>query len=307
MPFDLQGIQLCHRPTVSRPEMIEPIATPDAVSFLQTPAVFRQRVERALTSENALDALHRIAFDDLKRLSVVLLIIGGGAPPSRQTSEPCLILNKRSRQVRQPGDICCPGGGVELGIDKKLSRLLRLPASPLRRWRHAASWRRENPRELQRLRLLAAAALREGWEEMRLIPFNVSFLGILPPEELVMFRRVILPLVVWMKRQRRFHPNWEVERVVRMPVREFLNPTRYICYRLSMPEAGGRKGGGRRDFPAFRFDTAEGTEILWGATYRMIMRFLNQVLGFAAPGPESLEVVAHELPPQYMTGSSLRN
>ncbi len=287
--------------------MIEPIDKPDVSSFLETPAAFRQRVGRSLTSEKALDALHRIDFGDLKRLSVVLLIIGGGAPPSRPTSEPCLILNKRSRQVRQPGDICCPGGGVELGIDKKLSRLLRLPASPLRRWRHGARWRRENPREMQRLRLLAAAALREGWEEMRLMPFATRLFGILPPEELVMFRRVIHPLVIGVSHQRKFHPNWEVERVVRMPVREFLNPTRYICYRLSMPEAGGRKGGGRLDFPAFRFETAEGTEILWGATYRMIMRFLNQVLGFAAPGPESLEVVAHELPPQYMTGSSLRN
>ena len=27
--------------------------------------------------------------------------------------EPCLLLNKRSQHILQPGDLCCPGGGVE--------------------------------------------------------------------------------------------------------------------------------------------------------------------------------------------------
>ncbi len=287
--------------------MIDALDQTGAVCCLQTPAAFRQRAERLLTSQGALDALQPIDFDDLQHVSVVFLIIGGCASGSQQAVEPCLILNKRSRRVKQPGDICCPGGGVEPGIDTILSRLLRLPASPLRRWRHAAHWRREHPQALQRLRLLMAAAMREGWEEMRLIPCATRLLGILPPEELVMFRRVILPLVVGVRRQHRFHPNWEVERVVRIPVREFLNPSGYICYRLSMPDVGGRSGGGRLDFPAFRFDTDEGPEIIWGATYRMIMRFLNRVLGFSAPGPQTLGVVARELPPQYMTGSRLRN
>ena len=287
--------------------MLKPTDSPVDVSCLQTPAAFRQRAGQSLTSKNVLDALAPIDFDRLKRLSVVLLLIGSCAPPSRQNAEPCLILNKRSRRVKQPGDICCPGGGVELGIDTVLSRLLRLPASPLRRWRHDPCWRREHPRERQRLRLLLTTALREGWEEMRLNPFRVRFLGGLPPEELVMFRRVILPFVVWVSRQRRYYPNWEVERVVMIPVRALLNPTRYVCYRLSMPGGGGPEGGGRLDFPAFRFDTSEGEEILWGATYRIAMRFLKQVLGFSPPGLETRDVVASELSPQYMTGSRLRN
>ncbi len=287
--------------------MTEPILKPGTVPGLQAPAAFRQQIGRSLTSDYSLDAVRSLDFDNLNRLSVVLLPIGMGAPAARQAAEPCLILNKRSRRVRQPGDICCPGGGVELGIDAKLSHLLRLPASPLRRWRHGAGWRQENPRELRHLRLLLATALREAWEEMRLNPLAISFLGSLPSEELVMFRRLILPLVVWVNGQRRFYPNWEVERVVRIPVREFLNPSRYICYRLIMPVAGGAKNGARIDFPAFRFESAEKTEILWGATYRMTMRFLTLVLGFAAPGLDTLQVVERELPPQYMTGSRLRN
>ena len=44
--------------------------------------------------------------------SCVMLLLGphtvaNGGPP-----DPCLILNKRSQRVRQPGDLCCPGGGI---------------------------------------------------------------------------------------------------------------------------------------------------------------------------------------------------
>ena len=287
--------------------MTEPIRQPVIAPVLRPPLAFRRKIGRSLSSGYSLDAVRQIDFNDLNRLSVVLLPIGNWAPTARQSSEPCLILNKRSHRVKQPGDICCPGGGVEFNTDAMLSRLLRLPAFPLWRWRHGNAWRQEHPRELARLRLLLTTALREAWEEMRLNPLAVSFLGSLPPEELVMFRRRILPLVVWVSGQRRFYPNWEVERVVRMPVRTFLNPHRYIRYRLIMPAAAGAKGGERLDFPAFRFDSAEGTEILWGATYRMAMRFLNQVLGYSAPGHDTLEVVEHKLPRQYMTGSRLRN
>jgi hypothetical protein len=213
-------------------------------------------------------------------------------------------LNKRSQRVRQPGDICCPGGGIEPRIDLILARLLRLPASPLKRWLHYADWRLERPEELRRLGLLLATALREGFEEMRLNPLAIDFLGGLPPEPLIMFRRVIQPLVVWVGRQQRFNPNWEVERVVKISIKDLLNPERYICYRLSMPSPHQAAAvGDHLDFPAFRFATPYGTEILWGATFRITMGFLNTVFGFKPPELEASEVVERDLPPQYMTGS----
>lgn len=273
--------------------------------LLQPPAVFREHVGRTLASANVLEAVRDVDLADPKGLSVVLLLIGVDPPFSTETPEPCMILNKRSPRVRQPGDICCPGGGVEPRIDAFLAHLLRLPGSPLKNWAHYSQWRHDHPRELHRLHLLLATALREGLEEMRLNPLTVRFLGSLPSEHLIMFRRVIHPLVVWVTRQRHFHPNWEVERVVRIPLRVLLDPAHYICYRLSMPwRRTDRPGGGRLDFPAFRFATAQGTEILWGATYRIAMGFLKQVLGFTAPGLETLAVVERELPPQYMTGAS---
>ncbi len=236
-------------------------------------------------------------------LSVVLLLVGDERLSRAHDAVPCLILNKRSQKVRQPGDICCPGGGVEPVLDRVLARLLRLPGSPLRRWRCYPHWRRAHPRDLRRLELLLATALREGLEEMRLNPMAVRFLGSLPPEPLVMFRRVIQPLVVWVHGQRRFYPNWEVERVVRIPLNALMDPTRYICYRLTLPgSSAGRVDGGRIDFPAFRFATPHGNEILWGATYRIAMAFLKRVMGFTAPALDALEVIEHALPPQYMTG-----
>ncbi len=284
--------------------MRDPAPRPITAPRLQAPTVFRNQVGRALASAHVLEALRNIDLADLKGASVVLLPIGVAPPSSTQPSEPCLILNKRSQRVRQPGDICCPGGGVEPHIDVFLAHLLRLPGSPLRNWAHYSRWRHDHAGELRRLGLLLATALREALEEMRLNPLTVRFLGSLPSEHLVMFRRVIHPLVVWVNRQRHFHPNWEVERVVRIPLRTLLNPAHYICYRLSMPGShGDAADGGQLDFPAFRFATPQGTEVLWGATYRIAMGFLNQVLGFTAPGVETLEVVEHELPPQYMTGT----
>ena len=132
--------------------------------------------------------------------------------------QPCLILNKRSMKVRQPGDLCCPGGSVSPGIDYKLAQLLFLPGTPIRRWRFLGQWRRKRPAEADYLGLLLATGLRESFEEMRLNPFGVRFLGPLPPAELVMFRRKIYPLVCWVARQKKFTANWEVDKIVSIPL-----------------------------------------------------------------------------------------
>ena len=283
---------------------IDPSTSQIAAMLRQPPNVFREHVGHSLPSADVLDALRDRDDDRFRGLSVVLLLIGVDHVAGYKAPEPCLILNKRSQRVRQPGDICCPGGGVEPRIDTFLAHLLRLPGSPLTKWAHYSRWQADHPHDLRHLRLLLATALREGLEEMRLNPLKIRFLGCLPPEPLVMFRRVIQPLVVWVDGQRQFHPNWEVERVVRIPLRALLKPAQYICYRLAMPaHPAGKTGAERLDFPAYRFATAQGTEILWGATYRIAMGFMNHALGFTAPGIETLEVVARELSPQYLTGA----
>ena len=45
-----------------------------------------------------------------------------------------VILNKRSRDVLQGGDLCCPGGTINSRLDAYLAKALSLPGSPLSRW-----------------------------------------------------------------------------------------------------------------------------------------------------------------------------
>jgi hypothetical protein len=236
-------------------------------------------------------------------MSVVVFLLGLQQAAPDQPPEPCLILNKRSRKVRQPGDICCPGGGVSPRFDRRAAHLLRLPLSPLRRWSYYPYWRKRSPERIARLRLLMATALREGFEEMRLNPLAVSFQGMLPAEQLVMFRRTIVPMVAWVDGQRRFVPNWEVEKIVLIPMRALLAPRGYIRLRLKMDPPGTGVGTGAwKDFPAFRHRSPEGAEILWGATYRITMDFLERVFGFRPPASTRSGMVEKHLGASYLTG-----
>jgi len=277
--------------------------TSDAGKLLADPAALKARIGRVL--QNSVNA--RFAWNNGYRstdgLSVVLFLLGLCRHGRERSPVPCLILNKRSDRVPQPGDLCCPGGGIAPRVDRLGAQLLRLPLSPLRHWPSYSAWQAEAPRAAARLRLLMAAGLREGVEEMRLNPLGVQFLGGLPPEHLVMFKRTIVPLVAWIHRQRHFRPNWEVARVVRIPLRDLLAPGGYVALRLRTDNQGA---DGRdikaRDFPAFRFPTQRGTEILWGATYRITMHFLERVFGFQPPDQTDGVTVEKRLTADYVTG-----
>jgi len=233
--------------------------------------------------------------------SSVLFLLGAHCNGS---SEPCVVFNKRSSRVRQPGDLCFPGGRVAPHMDFFFSKVLKSPLSPLARWRFWPQWRNHRREQANRLSLLLATSLRESVEEMRLNPFGVTFLGPMPPEHLVLFRRVLYPMVAWINRQKRFLPNWEVEKIVYIPLRELLNPEGYACYRLRFLGAG--KGGGEdyvEDFPCFRHQNEREREVLWGATYRIVMSFLETVFGFSAPPMDSLPVIYKTLDERYLNGS----
>jgi 8-oxo-dGTP pyrophosphatase MutT (NUDIX family) len=224
--------------------------------------------------------------------AAVLLLLGPGCGDSGDVRGPCLILNRRSGRVRQPGDLCFPGGRVQLPLDRWLGRLLRLPGSPLTRWR---GWAKR--RGGASLPLLLAAALRESAEEMRLNPLGVDFLGPLPPQPLVLFRRLIAPMVCWVPRQRRFFPNWEVEQVVCVALEALLQPERYARLRLEMTTAQG--AAITRDFPCFRLSRAPRRDVLWGATFRITMDFLGAVYGFQPPPLDTRPMIAGRLAASY--------
>lgn len=233
--------------------------------------------------------------------SAVLLLLSACRNGSDRGQETCLVLNKRSSQVRQAGDLCCPGGSVSPRFDGCAARLLRWPFFPLGRWPFWKHWRRERPRQARWLALCLAAALREGFEEMRLNPLRVRFLGPLPPQRLELFRRLIFPLAAWTPSSRRYRPNWEVQRVVTLPLRHLLDPGRYVrCEMRGAPLRPGLSHG--RIHPAFQLDPGSGGEILWGATYRIVLSFLQAVFGFTPPAPESVPLFNVLLGEDYLTG-----
>lgn len=234
--------------------------------------------------------------------SAVLFLLGQHY--NKGIKEPCLILNKRSQKVRQPGDLCCPGGGMTPYLDSFLGKLLTLPGFPVKQWPYWASWKDANPNKARQLSIFLANGLREGFEEMRLNPFGVRFLGPLPPQPLIMFRRIIYPLAGWVSRQKHFFPNWEVDKIVYIPLRQLLNPHYYACFRpefsLHIQKKMKRK---TENFPCFLYQNGNEKELLWGATYRITAAFLELIFGFRPPEPAHLPVISETIGRTYLTGN----
>lgn len=222
--------------------------------------------------------------------------------PTGGCQGPVLILNKRSTLVRQPGDLCCPGGTPRPGVDRIVGTLLQIPPLPLWRSRGWRALRGIDPGQRRVIAMYWACCLRESWEEMRLPPWKVEFLGPLPPYRLRMFERDILPMVGSISGSSCFRTNWEVERVLAIPLSSFLDPGNYGKYILS-GEGGGPYPGeeGPVTFPCFIHRDKGVHEILWGATYNIVLSFLSLVWGFEPPPLEGREVVKGRLPRGYLS------
>jgi 8-oxo-dGTP pyrophosphatase MutT (NUDIX family) len=274
------------------------------------PSALKSRILEVLYRECS----HKSLFGEVARdgaiSSSVMLLLGerpvcnpGVAAAECRDSEIFLILNKRSRKVRQAGDLCCPGGTVEKQMDPYLARLLLLPGSPLARWPYWSRFKRQRREEARLLSLLLATGLRESWEEMRLNPLSINFLGPLPAQRLLLFRRIIHPAVGWVLWSQRLVPSWEVEKIVRIPLRSLLNPARYACYRLFIPPHLEKKfHRSTQDMPCFLHQDRNQTEMLWGATYKIVTHFVELVLGFKPPELSTLPLVPGVLDEGYIYG-----
>jgi hypothetical protein len=238
--------------------------------------------------------------DDDRSPSAVLLLLGLtqqydiGVNPA-----PCIILNKRSQSIRQAGDLCCPGGSISKPLDLLLQKFLRLPGFPLFRSHYNTD---RSSRVYRDMELYLATSLRESFEEMRLNPFSIKFLGPLPPQNLRVFQNIIYPMVGWIEGNQRFKINHEVEKVVFIPLRELFDPANYARYELRYPPPSKNKDKlETQHFPCFLF--AQENELLWGATYRIVTRFLEAVFDFQPPELNSLPTVSGSLDKNYFTGS----
>jgi len=99
--------------------------------------------------------------------------------------------------------------------------------------------------------LFLANALRESWEEIRLSPFNIQFLGPLPCHSLILFRRTIFPLVGLVKKEPSYRTNREVERIVEIPIKSFFQADNYAHYLIETADSIKHSDQTSWQFPCF--------------------------------------------------------
>jgi 8-oxo-dGTP pyrophosphatase MutT (NUDIX family) len=222
-----------------------------------------------------------------------------GNPHSRYV----FVLNKRSRDVQQPGDLCAPGGGIHPVTDSLSGKLLRFGLLPGIGGAGLAPARDRGKQAYEKILLVLGNALRESWEELRLSPFNVEFLGPLPSYRLHSRRWIIFPLVGRVKRTWTPKLSWEVEKIVNIPLEAFFNPRNFALYSLEVPEKLISRGiPNPWEFPCFVHAENGEEDILWGATLSVIGTFFKIVFGFSLPSPEPGKVIRRPLASNYFSG-----
>src|SRR3990172_4866644 len=136
-------------------------------------------------------------------------------------------LIKRSNLVTQAGDLACPGGILHPLKDFLLMWIIRSGLIPLLNNKAGRYSRLRNCPTFQAIALFLATAVREAWEEIRLNPFRINFLGPLSSYSLSLFPRIIFPLVCHVNMPHRFYPNYEVECFVDIPIAAFYHEDNY--------------------------------------------------------------------------------
>ena len=217
-----------------------------------------------------------------------------------------LQLIKRSSVVPQPGDISCPGGMVHPVADRLLRHLISSGLAPIMQGKARSLARAKGVKTLEHISLFLTNALREAWEEIRVNPLNVQFLGALPSRELYVFSRIIFPVVGLVRRDWTFQPNREVERVIEIPLKALFDRNRYgtLTVEIESTLPFRHEVEPVRNFPCFLYTPPGGREeVLWGATMSIVMNFLEIVFGFTLPEKNSNRVVRKSLRSDYATGN----
>ena len=218
--------------------------------------------------------------------------------------EYCFQLIKRSARIPQPGDLSCPGGMLAPRLDTFLKPLIASGLIPVLGGK-ARQYARQRPADtFNTLMLFLTNAVRESWEEIRLSPFNIQFLGPLPCHTLILFKRTIFPLVGLVKNTPSYRPNHEVERIVEIPIKAFFQKENYARYQIKAVDSIRSSDQTSWEFPCFiQREKENGQEILWGATFYIIIRFLEILFDFKLPDIRSNPAISRTLQHDYITGA----
>lgn len=79
---------------------------------------------------------------NLKDIAAILLILCPKINFNGEV-EPHLILTKRSSSIKYPGNLCYPGGKVFPTLDLAISKIIKLPFTPLTRYFLKNNWNKK--------------------------------------------------------------------------------------------------------------------------------------------------------------------
>lgn len=234
----------------------------------------------------------------------VLIPIFFKTDQSMDNGEFIFLLSKRSAAVPQSGDLSGPGGKLEPFLDRFLSFFIVHGFPPLLGGDALMYARERGKIAFDRIALFLANAVRESWEEIRLSPFNVRFLGPLPSYRLHLFTKTIFPMIGLVEKEWKFHLSREVDKMVEIPLKAFYNKESYGFFSIRSPDdtAGGTEDEWK--FPCLIHKNIKGEEeVLWGATFNIIMSFLDIAFDFTLPEIQPERIITKTLYPDYLTGN----
>ena len=262
------------------------------IEKLGTPACDFQETFRKLTPSGKTDH-HR-------RAAGVLLPLLFRESTSGGKGQFVFQLIKRSSLVPQPGDLSLPGGMLHPVLDRLLRPLLIHGPFPILRGEARAYALQQQAPSFRFIALFLTTALREAWEEIRLSPARVRFLGPLPTYSLTLFRRTIFPLAGFVENPGTLRPNREVEKIVEIPLSSFYREDIFGCYQIDAPGPAGRRS---LQYPCLIHRNSDGEEeVLWGATFHIIVGFLGIVTDYRLPEWRKGPVIFRKLRLDYLTG-----
>lgn len=219
------------------------------------------------------------------------------------TPEYVFQLIKRSEKVTQAGDISCPGGILHPAIDNILGFFLKTGIIPTMHKQAVYAASAKDKKTIAITQLFLANALREAWEEIGLIPFNILFLGALPCYSLTSFARTIYPLVCLTRKPFKYQLSSEVDKILEIPLSFFFQSSNYALLEIEMYGENTISNLSYKMPCLVIPDGKGGSDILWGATFHIITDFLRTISDNSLPAFSASQMIKKTLPISYATGN----